>query len=198
MPKITLPLTTTDRGNNYLLIAVDICTRFYFLRLMTDNTSATTVIHLIDDFTTFGFPRIPQSDNGTEFINGFMKLLKASTAVSSRCLSLVEALMFHSQTAPFVMAVNKTREDLTSYKTLMASPSLHALFMKASQQSFSTESTGLFNYKETCLEATSNHRSSLFTLGSEDLTFHRMHSLWMILTNTHFRIHELGVEECSL
>jgi hypothetical protein len=81
------PLPTTDRGNNYLFIAVDICTRFCFLRPMIDKTSATTVTHLIDYCTIFGFPRILQSDNGTEFVNELMKLLKETAGFDHRLIT---------------------------------------------------------------------------------------------------------------
>ncbi|PRP82664.1 hypothetical protein PROFUN_10028, partial [Planoprotostelium fungivorum] len=81
------PLPTTDRGNNYLFIAVDICTRFCFLHPMIDKTSATTVTHLIDYCTIFGFPRILQSDNGTEFVNELMKLLKETAGFDHRLIT---------------------------------------------------------------------------------------------------------------
>ncbi|PRP77006.1 putative Reverse transcriptase [Planoprotostelium fungivorum] len=81
------PLPTTNRGNNYLFIAVDICTRFCFLRPMVDKTSATTVTHLIDYCTIFGFPRILQSDNGTEFVNGLMTILKETAGFDHRFIT---------------------------------------------------------------------------------------------------------------
>lgn len=58
------PLQETPRGNKYLMIMVDICTRFCLLKPIPDNTAATIVKQLIDAFTTFGIPRIVQSDNG--------------------------------------------------------------------------------------------------------------------------------------
>ncbi|CDH61111.1 hypothetical protein RO3G_12679 [Lichtheimia corymbifera JMRC:FSU:9682] len=71
------PLTTSKRGNNYLLVLIDICTRFCILRPIADKQSHTIVQTLVQVFCDFGLPRILQSDNGTEFINDLMSRLLA-------------------------------------------------------------------------------------------------------------------------
>ncbi|PRP73043.1 hypothetical protein PROFUN_16753, partial [Planoprotostelium fungivorum] len=43
--------------------------------------------HLIDYCTIFGFPRILQSDNGTEFVNELMKLLKETAGFDHRLIT---------------------------------------------------------------------------------------------------------------
>ncbi|KAG0777369.1 hypothetical protein G6F21_013371 [Rhizopus arrhizus] len=61
------PMKTSLIGNNYLLIMVDIATRYCILKPIPDKQSMTIVKTLIDVFSNYGFPRILQSDNGGEF-----------------------------------------------------------------------------------------------------------------------------------
>ena len=63
------PFPTSDRGNSYLMILVDVCTRFVFLKALPDKRSITVAKALFEIFCMIGFPRILQSDNGPEFVN---------------------------------------------------------------------------------------------------------------------------------
>lgn len=81
------PLTTSTRGNNYLLVMVDLCTRFCILRPIQDKQSQTIVSNLIQVFCDFGLPRILQSDNGTEFVNDLMKRFKRAAGFDHRLVS---------------------------------------------------------------------------------------------------------------
>ncbi|EPZ31714.1 Ribonuclease H-like domain-containing protein [Rozella allomycis CSF55] len=59
----------SKRKKRYLLLIIDTCTRFIFLRALQAtamNTIATTLFSL---FCEFGFPKSIQSDNGREFLN---------------------------------------------------------------------------------------------------------------------------------
>ncbi|SAL97287.1 hypothetical protein, partial, partial [Absidia glauca] len=58
------PLPTTERNNKYLLVMIDICTRFLILRPLQDKTAESVVQALIPVFCDFGIPTILQSDNG--------------------------------------------------------------------------------------------------------------------------------------
>jgi hypothetical protein len=71
---LTGPFKTSIKGNNYLLVIVDIASRFCILRPIPTKTSLTIVKELIDVFTTFGLPCVIQSDNGKEFVNEMMTL----------------------------------------------------------------------------------------------------------------------------
>ena len=73
------PFPVTIRGNTYLFLALDLCTRFVFLRAIPDKTSATIAVALTEYCCTFGFPRIVQSDNGSEFVNELIQLLKTTS-----------------------------------------------------------------------------------------------------------------------
>lgn len=81
------PMTTTQRGNNYLLVLVDICTRFCILRPISDKQSHTIVATLIQVFCDFGLPRILQSDNGTEFVNQLMQHFKRAAGFDHRLVT---------------------------------------------------------------------------------------------------------------
>ncbi|HYT43837.1 MAG TPA: RNase H-like domain-containing protein, partial [Methylomirabilota bacterium] len=81
---LAFPGVTTARGNHYLLIMIDICTRFCILRAIPDKKSDTLIHTLVQVFCDFGFPRILQSDNGTKFKNSFMKKLAKATRIDCR------------------------------------------------------------------------------------------------------------------
>ncbi|KAH6579289.1 hypothetical protein BASA61_010340 [Batrachochytrium salamandrivorans] len=69
---------TSPRGNNVLLIAICVFTRFIFLRPLQDNSALAVSSALFSIFTNFGFPRVIQSDNGTEFVNAIVRHLTTS------------------------------------------------------------------------------------------------------------------------
>ena len=81
------PFPTSTNGHNFLFVITDIATRFTLLRPITDKTAATIALHLYQIFTDFGFPRIIQSDNGTEFVNATMHELKANFGFDHRTIS---------------------------------------------------------------------------------------------------------------
>ena len=77
-------LPTSLSGNKYMLVMLDICTRFCILRCIPNKEATTIVKHLVQIFSDFGYPRIIQSDNGTEFKNNIMRLLTESTGLDHR------------------------------------------------------------------------------------------------------------------
>src|SRR3989338_736870 len=81
------PLPTTPSGNNYLLIAVDVCTRFAFLRPIPSKTAASVAMVLLDIFANFGFPRVLSSDNGREFVNSIIDEFAKATGFATRTTS---------------------------------------------------------------------------------------------------------------
>ena len=78
------PYEVSDAGNIYLFLAVNICTRFVFLRAIPDKSSVTVAKALLDYTCTFGFPKIVQSDNGAEFVNKIMTTLKTNSGIEER------------------------------------------------------------------------------------------------------------------
>jgi transposase InsO family protein len=75
---------TSPRGNNILLVVIDIFTRFCFLRALPDNTAFSVSSALFHIFCDFGFPRIIQSDNGPEFVNNIVKTLVEHFSIDHR------------------------------------------------------------------------------------------------------------------
>ncbi|SAL94830.1 hypothetical protein, partial, partial [Absidia glauca] len=78
------PYDVSLKGNTWLLVMVDVCTRFTILRALPDKKSDTIVHTLIQVFSDFGYPRIIQSDNGTEFKNQFFERLHKAMGIDRR------------------------------------------------------------------------------------------------------------------
>ncbi|SAL97783.1 hypothetical protein [Absidia glauca] len=81
------PLPTTDRNNTYLLIMIDICSRFVILRPIVDKTAESVVTTIIPVFCDFGIPTILQSDNGKEFANQVMTRFKLKAGFDHRLIT---------------------------------------------------------------------------------------------------------------
>ncbi len=64
---------TSSMGNNYVLLIVDIFTRFTILRAIPTKDALTVARAIYQVCCDLGFPRIFQSDNGTEFKNRFLE-----------------------------------------------------------------------------------------------------------------------------
>jgi RNase H-like domain found in reverse transcriptase/Reverse transcriptase (RNA-dependent DNA polymerase)/Integrase core domain/Integrase zinc binding domain/Chromo (CHRromatin Organisation MOdifier) domain len=81
------PFPTSPAANHYLFVLVDVHSRFVILRAIPDKRSATVGAVLFDIFTTFGFPRVVQSDNGAEFVNKVIRDLTSSAKVDHRLIT---------------------------------------------------------------------------------------------------------------
>ncbi len=84
-------LPTSADGFNYILVIVDVCTRFVFLRALKDKTSVSIAQSLLNVFFDIGFPRTIQSDNGTEFVNQVLKELTSTAGIDHRLISAYHA-----------------------------------------------------------------------------------------------------------
>ena len=81
------PFQTSPSGNNFLHIMVDVHTRTVVLKPIPDKRMETTADTWLDAFTTFGFPRIVQSDNGTEFVNKVVAAMASGGKFTHRLIS---------------------------------------------------------------------------------------------------------------
>ena len=64
------PLTVTEKGNKYILVAVDMATRFCVIEaLPTKEAHSVAAALRARVFAIFGSPRVLVSDNGSEFVN---------------------------------------------------------------------------------------------------------------------------------
>jgi len=81
------PFKRSTNGNTYLLILVDVCTRFVFLKPVHNKQAVTVGKALFDIFCTIGFPRILQSDNGSEFVNALVRTMLTQVGTNHRLLT---------------------------------------------------------------------------------------------------------------
>ncbi|OBQ32496.1 MAG: hypothetical protein AN485_21335 [Anabaena sp. MDT14b] len=80
-------METSEDGMNYILIVVDICTRFLWLFALANKSGTEIATHLRKLFLMFGPPRIIQSDNGSEFVNIQVVQMLSATGVDHRRIS---------------------------------------------------------------------------------------------------------------
>ncbi|KAJ8651493.1 hypothetical protein O0I10_012946 [Lichtheimia ornata] len=78
---------TTPSGNNYILVMVDVFTHFCVLRPIRFKSAIDIVKELSSVFSLFGYPKIIQSDNGSEFKNNFVHLLSKHTGMDHRLVT---------------------------------------------------------------------------------------------------------------
>jgi hypothetical protein len=74
-------------GHVYLLVMVDVCTRFVFLRLLMDKSMQAVARQLVQIFCDVGFPKIVQSDNGKEFVNELMHHVCTESNIDHRLIT---------------------------------------------------------------------------------------------------------------
>lgn len=75
---------TSTSGNKFALVTVDICTRFVFLEPLQNKEAQTIARALFKLFCGIGFPKIVQSDNGSEFVNSLCKLMNQKLRIDHR------------------------------------------------------------------------------------------------------------------
>jgi hypothetical protein len=81
------PFVESNRGNKYLLVVVDVCTRFVFLKAIPDKSAKVVARTLYDLFCLVGFPNILQSDNGSEFKNEVFAHIALKAQVEHRFIT---------------------------------------------------------------------------------------------------------------
>jgi hypothetical protein len=81
------PFTTSSRGNSYILVIFDYHTKFRFLFPLPNREAISVAKPLLNLFFTFGFPKIMQSDNGSEFVNQIMKHVVDFGGIDKRVIS---------------------------------------------------------------------------------------------------------------
>lgn len=78
------PLPVTRNGNIFVLVVIDVCTRYTIIRPLKNKQSDTVAIELIKIFGDYGIPKIIQSDNGREFKNSLMHSLSKHLGIDRR------------------------------------------------------------------------------------------------------------------
>ena len=69
------PLTTSSNGHNYILVMVDMFTRFVSLAPLISKSAEDVAQALLTTFSRLGFPSTLISDNGSEFKNSTLKAI---------------------------------------------------------------------------------------------------------------------------
>ena len=66
------PMPANENEFHYILVCVDVFTRFIVCRPLFDKKAVSVAEELVKIFSLLGLPRIIQSDNGTEFANSVL------------------------------------------------------------------------------------------------------------------------------
>lgn len=81
------PFPPSLDGHVYLLLYVDVATRFVLLRALTDKRMETVAYSIFAIFCDFGVPKIIQSDNGKEFVNQVLAAMINICGIDHRTIS---------------------------------------------------------------------------------------------------------------
>ena len=81
------PLPLTQHKNRFILVVVDVATRFCLLRAISDKFATTIATELVLIMTEFGLVKILLSDNGTEFVNSILNEIKKVWAIDKRTIT---------------------------------------------------------------------------------------------------------------
>ena len=80
------PFEKTPHGNTFLLICVDVASRFVFLEPLFTKSKEDIAEALFKIFCTIGFPKILQSDNGSEFVNDIIRVVTKISCIDHRVI----------------------------------------------------------------------------------------------------------------
>lgn len=67
---------TSSNGNNFILVIVDLFSRFVILKAIKSKTALDVALALVQVFSMFGYPKCLTHDNGLEFKNKLLKAIK--------------------------------------------------------------------------------------------------------------------------
>lgn len=128
---------TSPRGNNYILVLVDICSRFVILRPLKDKSALSVARSLWEIVCDFGVPKIMQSDNGSEFVNEIVKALCSLMGVDHRLVAPYNPRANGAAEAHVKIVLNCLR------KMCRGNVSNFDLFLPAAQSAINTKPAGL-------------------------------------------------------
>jgi transposase InsO family protein len=80
------PFEKSFDGMVYILVIVCVATRFVILRPIADKSALSVALELFTLFCLVGFPKIMQSDNGTEFVNQVIHHLVLTATIDHRLI----------------------------------------------------------------------------------------------------------------
>ena len=77
----------STNNEQFCLVLIDVFTGFIVLRALPNKSAISTARSLFDIFCTIGFPRVLQSDNGTEFANEVLAKMNELMGVPHRFIA---------------------------------------------------------------------------------------------------------------
>lgn len=80
-------LPKSDEGYTAVLVCIDVYTGFIMLKPMESTTAAEVARNLLDIFSIIGFPKILQSDNGSEYVNAVIIAMTNLIGIEHRLIS---------------------------------------------------------------------------------------------------------------
>jgi RNase H-like domain found in reverse transcriptase/Integrase core domain/Reverse transcriptase (RNA-dependent DNA polymerase)/Integrase zinc binding domain/Chromo (CHRromatin Organisation MOdifier) domain/Retrotransposon gag protein/Aspartyl protease len=83
----SIHLPPSPDGHVALLVLIDVFTGFVVLRPLKDTTAETVARKLWKIFALIGYPKILQSDNGSEFVNDVVRTLVRITGIEQRFIT---------------------------------------------------------------------------------------------------------------
>jgi hypothetical protein len=78
------PFPCTKDNNTYIMVLLDVATRFIILRSIPDKSAKTVAKELISIFSLVGYPRIINSDRGAEWKNQILDLVCEAMKIDKR------------------------------------------------------------------------------------------------------------------
>jgi transposase InsO family protein len=81
--------TTSNKGNHYFLVIVDLATRFIWVKPIPNESAMTLAKAFIEFAGIFDFPNIVQSDNGTGFVNEMLEKVCSLAEIDKRRIASV-------------------------------------------------------------------------------------------------------------
>jgi transposase InsO family protein len=129
---LAVPMPVTERENVYLLVLVDICTRYTILRAIPNKQSDTVVRTLVSIFGDYGFPKIISSDNGREFKNSLQHKIMENLGIERRYTTAYRPQADGS--AESVLYSYIVDQLLTTYETITGNYSTSACYFETTVQ----------------------------------------------------------------
>lgn len=104
------PLPRSKKGYTYLLVLIDIFTKFILVRPLRQATSVSVISFLEENFLTFSVPRVIISDNGSQFVSKAYK-----TFMDEFGVDLWYTASYHAQANPVERANKVIKTALRAY-----------------------------------------------------------------------------------
>jgi len=107
---VTGPFTTTSRGNQYIIVAVEYVTRFVMARAIRTVTSESMLRFLLEDIVSkLGLPHALLTDNATVFTSELFKTINQTIGIKK-----IYSTPYHSQGNALCERQHRTIQDILS------------------------------------------------------------------------------------